>query len=259
MISNTFRYNSGIIRCNGVSFLTGDGSTASGTLKDYHGNDISPDKLKRVTAIHRTDWQGRQLLYPTARTNYIQHSNVNDWPTANFSNCAKYTTLVDGPDGNPASGAIFTGGISGSFRDNPVSVTPGATYTMSYWVKLISGTTTGLRYDVYQNPAATMIIQENYTSDQLDGNWNRISLPFTVPDGVTSIRGYPGRTVGKSDSSSLAVACFGIYDQDGVFIPTTGSTSGVTITDYTLSGSTVNFGETPLPGATCDWTGVARR
>lgn len=257
MLPAALRYNAGLIRANGVPFFTGDGSTDSAMLLDRHGNPISSSKVQRVDAIHRTDWQGRQLLSSAARTNYAVRSDVSDWNTANFIGCTKFAAAVDGPDGAPASGADFTVGSNGSFRDNPYAVTAGSTYTMQFWARLVSGSNEHLVFDVYEGVAANLIARSSYTADLLDGDWHEASLQFTVPSGVTSIRGYPGRSVSATANSSLAIACFGIYDKAGVHIATAGSAR--TLTDYTLSGSTVSFGEAPANDAVCDWAGVARR
>ncbi len=59
---------------------TGNGTqTAFGLLRP---SGILIPNLRALNALHRTDWQGRQLLYPTARTNYFIYSasfNVNSW------------------------------------------------------------------------------------------------------------------------------------------------------------------------------------
>lgn len=261
MLAPSFRYNAGLIRANGTPFFTGDGSTSSAQLVDRHGNPVSSAKLKRVDAIHRTDWQGRQLLYPTARTNVMTQSE--------FPN-GLVDTSTHGGNASAASGLAWNGGIttgiaftsnsasSYAYKNSTLGSTP-ATVTFSCVIKMddggvpvISGiTTTGDCSFVLNNAP-----QSADTIIPLAGGLYRCSRTIAY----TGSNAYVG--VVKYTTQSARTFVVSAYDLKvapalSSYIKT--GTTAATVTDYTLSGSTVNFGQVPASGAVCDWTGVARR
>lgn len=276
MLAPSFRYNAGLIRANGTPFFTGDGSTSSATLLDRHGNPISSDKLKRVDAIHRTDWQGRQLLYPTARTNletWSQDYTNAAWSKTNVSITAAATTA---PDGTVSGQTITESTATGVHRvQQNRSLVSGPIYTISVIAKagsrnwiIVGEDSAGSNAFFNLSSGAVGSVNGGATAAivSLGSGWYRCSVTY-VQSGVTG-RVYMGlSTVGGGGGPSYtgdgisSISAWGfqleLESSPTAYIPTT--STAATVTDYTLSGSTVNFGETPLTGAVCDWTGVARR
>lgn len=242
MISNAFRYNAGIVRFNGTPFFTGDGSTDSAMLLDRHGNPISSEKLKRIDAIHRTDWQGRQLLYPIARTNLCLQSDNPSASSWQFFN---------------VSGAASVVGNTVTFGNNSVdrilcnqSTILSASYTASV---TLSGTGKIRLYVISGDGSSGAPLLITLTATPTRYTFTRLLV--AGPHGEFGIYNYD--LSAGLPSFTLHYAQFEYGAVTTSYIATT--TAPRTITDYTLSGSTVSFGETPASGAVCDWTGVARR
>ena len=243
MISNAFRYNSGIVRFSGTPFFTGDGTTTSAQLIDRHGNPISSSKLEKVSSMHRTDWQGRQLLYPTARTNLcLQSDNPSAAPWA-FYNVSGSANVV---------GNTITFGASSIDRiicgKTAVSAT---TYTASV---TLSGSGS-IRLFIVDGAGSTGApLNIALTSTPTRYVYSRLLLNA---GSLGSFGIYNGSAGAAGVSFTLHYAQFEVGAVSTSYISTT--TSAVTVTDYTLSGSTVNFGETPSDGAILDWDGVSKR
>ena len=279
MISNSFRYNSGIVRYNGTPFFTGDGTTTSTQLVDRHGNPISSDKLMRVDAIHRTDWQGRQLLYPTARTNLVNYSGAlgTTGPTAWQLVTNVQVALNDriGPDGQKSMTHVG-GGTATSSRlqsASAISVDAGAYVIASIY--LVKDSSTFSRLAIYNAQVTAQLgsvtVKWSDLSLNIAGGIARIDL---MPDGIT-YRLQLRINTGTYDSAKMLIypdnSVIGNYiwawgaqleadTPDGLaspYIPT--ADSPVTLTDYTLTGSTVSLGEAPLVDAVLDWDGVSTR
>lgn len=242
MISNAFRYNADLIRANGTPFFTGDGSTSSATLLDRHGNPISSDKLQRVDAIHRTDWQGRQLLYPVPRTNLCLQSDNPSAASWQFFN---------------VSGTASVAGNTVNFGNNSIDriLCDRSTITAGMYTASVTLYGTGkIRLYIISgdgSSGAPLIITLNATPTRY--TYQRVLT--AGPNGEFGIYNYD--LSAGLPSFTMHYAQFESGEVATSYIATT--TAARTVTDYTLSGSDVTFGETPLSGAACDWTGVARR
>ena len=134
--------------------------------------------------------------------------------------------------------------------------------TGPYWNGVIQGLTIGATYDL--QIAARGISGTERVNFHLEGNASNVVQLSTAWQLLRFVGTYTGSGAlvcytGGDIGDGIEFAFPGIYEQGegGVSIPT--DTAPVTLTDYTLSGSTVSFGEAPADGATCDWTGVARR
>lgn len=285
MISPAFRYNAGLIRANGTPFFTGDGSTSTATLLDRHGHPIISSKLKSVDAIHRTDWQGRQLLYPTARTNFLKSSNTPGSVGWNTTNVIFGTTTVTDPSGGVLAQEIIesttsglhmvsqspaTAVVGGSVYELSICVAPAARKFIHMRLGGVSGGDGGAMYDLTALTATPNRAGVSASIQAVPNGFFICRVQTTAnSSGITtfyvmgSLDGtYSGAnpTAYAGDGSTVGFRLFGaqLSQGSGGYIPTT-SAGQATVTDYTLSGSTVNFGEVPDAGATCDWTGVARR
>ena len=81
------RIHSGVV-ATATPFGTPDGVTSAFQLADKYGFPIRANA--NATAMHRTDWQGRQALAATARTNYL--SDSCSFAGVMWENQSNYTT-----------------------------------------------------------------------------------------------------------------------------------------------------------------------
>ena len=129
-------HSSGRLVADNVLWLTG-ALVNSGQLVDAQDNPIS---AAIAPQIFRTDWQGRQLLYRTARTNYILYSDAvggTDWTAQ--SGVVVTLNALTAPDGTLTASLIdlTSAGVgSGIFEGN---TGPFSTNTKSVWLRGYSG------------------------------------------------------------------------------------------------------------------------
>lgn len=267
MISNAFRYNSGIVRFSGTPFFTGDGTTTSAQLVDRHGNPISSSKLEKVSSIHRTDWQGRQLLYPTARTNQMLQSALSSafvltgsgpaCSTGSLAGFGSYATMTF--SSNTGTGLGNRASATASTFSFPANIP----FVVTAWIRLSRALVVGeqiVLQPIGANGLASTTLTPNNSSQFVETFakktiFNGSSSAAIGPDYIATYlsTGITGGSVELDIAYGMATTASDV----GVYISTT--TAARTLTDYTLSGSTVNFGETPLNGAILDWDGVSKR
>lgn len=286
MLAPAFRYNSGIIRFNATPFLDAVGGETSAGLVDRHGNPISASKLKRVDAIHRTDWQGRQLLYPTARTNIFLASELltaNAWVISNALSVTQSTDTY-GTSGIPYFNLQHSStGVTQSLYQVLGAKTAGFEVTVTLAIKG-TATSTQATFGLWgssstwgasdgstakltvldgpgvvaqQSPVALISITGLSTAQDTLISFTRTYATaetcrlYIYPDENTST------TTGAANLVTRVMGSVGSGAQ-GAYIKTP-SNSTATVTDYTLSGATVNFGEAANAGALYDWDGIAVR
>lgn len=263
------QYNGSITRFFGTKFLTAVGGETSGTLIDRHGNPISSSLLKKVSAIHRTNWQGRQLLYASSRTNLAFLTTTmagTGWTTTvSGTGTAPVTTsaYATGPDGNTSAiriqcnlGATPASAESVINWTNTTGLTTGSTYCTSFWI------TSNGAGSVGQNVVFRHVARASYTTVTLTNTWQRVfnanAALNTSPYFEIGLRGGLGITVPTTADFLL----FGVQQEVGS-TPTgtilNATTSPISITDYTMSGSTASFGQAATAGAIYDWDGIAIR
>lgn len=226
-----------------VPFFTGDGETSQAQLVDGKGNPISSDKLRRIDAIHQTDWQGRIALSNQPRTNVAPNSN--DLSAATWITSGTVIPHAGaGPDGGKLW-EIITGGYT--YEYDLVAADGSTNYVASWWYQDIAD---GAAYAVYDQTNSKFIIpQTNYP-----GASGIVSVPFATAATTANIRLYVARP-----SEHLSVANLQIEkgSSRGNYIPT--EDAPVTVTDYTANGSEITFGQPPAKGAILTWSGVASR
>lgn len=259
-----------------TQFGTWNGTATSAQLVDQFGNPVNS---AQPSAIYRTDWQGQQLLYPTPRTNLA-------WPSQQFAAFSASTgvTVSDGylaPDGSSnATLATCTSGNSIHTWYDTSSPTLGTGiiyFSLSvknnsptfYQYSGMSDNSTGV-VSIVQAPNAGAI------SLVVDGTWTNCSIISKVSEanGYTRVTVKATKNAGTTCGLSTALsnsavtrnttfagdgtstyAVFGLEVESavpGVYIPTT--SAPVTLTDFTLNGTTVNLAQAPVSTATTNAT-----
>lgn len=257
---------------NQVNFGTLDGTTTAFTLKDASGNAV---QSATVSSIYRTDWQGRQLLYSTARTNtFYPSNNPGAWLAPTGLTHGPGTATA--PDGT-ATGYSFTEDTStGKHENGSIAQTfaAGVALPFNFFVKRTSGTRNlaltfysgGVQARAHIDLTALTVTDTSDPTASCAGNvtllpsgYAWVQLTPTHPNGG-SIRPYFGLLDGTAnsytgDGTSGLILWGEVAGTVGVYIPTT--SAPVTVTDYTLSGTTVTVGQASPSGATLDWSGTA--
>ena len=228
-------------------FGTWNGTATSAGLVTQYGK--TPNTARAVN-IYRTDWQGRQLLYPTARTNFIGEaipggggfwgSDANTTVTLNAgtapdgsSTATELTISSAGPGGI----YIFPHAVFPAIP-NP----PNGLVTLSLWMMAVgSPCTVGLGCD--QSGGYV----ENHT---LTLSWQRFSTTFdwTGSGDIDVVIDVP--------ASSTIMVQFAQYEVGATATAFYNPGSGLDtpITDYTLTGTTVNLAQAPASTATTNAT-----
>lgn len=264
MISQGVLYNAENVRYHATPWLTGDGSTSSGTLLDRHGNPISSSKLKRVDAIHQTDWQGRQLLYATARTNsFLQSSDMANPSWLTVGSPVRTANAAIAPDGTTSAAKIAASASGSTLSMRDYQNFPAGSYPLQFWlqagiitqVMIFSNATGGGTAAFNLTGAGSVITTTGVTSGvsiTKIGSYYlcKVTLIPTATGGI-GVGNYGSVATGDYFYAWGGMSCGGVY------IPTT--TAAVTVTDYTLTGPSVALGQVPVVGAVLDWDGVAKR
>jgi hypothetical protein len=127
-------------------------------------------------------------LLKWAPHNLLTYSEQFDnaaWVKINGSVTANQTV---GPDGTLSGDNFSASGSFGILRQ-VVTVTPGITYTFSFWAKNVDATAAFYRaYD--QISASDIVSATSYFSQISTDTWTRVLFSFTVPAGCTSAAVY---------------------------------------------------------------------
>ena len=249
-----------------------NGSNTSAQLVDAYGRPISKAS---VSAIHRTDWQGRQLLYPTARTNFIlQSGNLATSPWVLGSNTSLSAASV-GPDGATLDAfAVITspGGLNPFVNQNFIPANTSIAYTI--WIR--GGTVAHGRIQSYDNTANASlsgsasiisgpgtITNSGISPFSFDGlsasQWTQVKITAIAGNLINNVGVYlqpynQSYVLNSGDSVYFSKPQFEYGTTVGSYILTT--TTAATLTDYTLTGTTVNLAQAPAATATTDWDGT---
>lgn len=255
-------------------FWVGDGVTTAFTIMDPSGEAaVNPV----VSTLYRTDWQGKQLMYTTARTNmHVRSQEFNDaaWSPLRASVSPNAITAPDGTltadkliEDNTAANTHFI------LSFNNVVVTNGVTYTSSVyakagarsWVQLQEGQ--GTTAAAYFNLATGAIGTVSGTGSpaatitSIGDGWYRLTLRFTAIGAAARIRLFMatgnGGGVYSGDGTSY-LYLWGAQMEAGStatsYIPTVAA--AVAVTDYSVAVSTATFAQAPLDRALLEWTGI---
>ena len=217
-------------------FGTGNG-TQTGFQLLHGGSPVT--SIVGTPSIYRTDWQGMQQLYATARTNLLLWSGDQ----TNAAWIASNVTVVGGqadPDGGTSAATVTATVANGYIYQN--ATVPNLVHTNSVWIRRKSGTGVVNLFTPGQTP----------TPCALTSSWQRFQVSSLPISGSTLQLGVMFAVAGDSVDVAFAQAEMG--NAATGYIPTT--TAPVTVTDYTLSGTgLVTLASAPVSGATLTWSG----
>lgn len=257
---------SNLIYVNNKTFLLGDGSTSSAVLLDNNGNPVETANLRSVTAVYKTDWQGTYLQSTSARTNLILQSQCSTGFLAQGTTPPTVTNSVTISGQSTTQVAFTTANTATGYagcRATRVttgygaSITSGQQYSLRIMVQLSRPLTGSESLILYWTGATG----SRFVNIDASNSAGYVGAFAAVNDSVTATANgslYPVVYLNHVVTSNLSVYfCAAECEQStatGSYIPTT--TSAATVTDYSISGATVNFGQVPLSGAVCSWSGT---
>jgi phage gp46-like protein len=249
-----------------------DGVQTSFRLVDSQGR---PLQAATVQHMHQTDWQGRQELYPTPRTNLILGSSTiggSGWTLVGRATVGSTDMAPDGT--NTANLLVGVAGFTGYAQSaSAFAVTANTSYAGSIFLK--AGTATSNAIVIFNagvtTTVGTVVIgwannipAITSTAGAITGaaltacsqpGWYKLSYTINTGSNV-SIRELV--YVDRNNTGSSVYAWGSSLGDPGSFIPTT--TSAVTLTDYVVDPSgLVALGQVPPSGSILDWSGSSTR
>ena len=185
--------------------------------------EIDNISVKEYTAnnLARVDYDGTasSLLVEPLRTNLTPYSeDLSQWTLVNGTLTPNATVS---PDGTQNAGKVAFNNTGVDLKKT-ITVVAGQTYTISFYIKLESGT--GLDGRFYDNNNSANIEVYDYTSQIQGTEWSKITRSVTAPIGCTQMQIWL-----LASSSSLVTASFwGAQFEQGSYatsyIPTDGGT-----------------------------------
>ena len=190
-------------------------SATTATVTSVSVKEVTRDNLARVDYTDGTS----SLLVEPMRTNLINYSeDLSQWTIVNGTLTPNATVS---PDGTQNAGKVAFNN-TGLDLKKTITVVAGQTYTISFYIKLESGT--GLDGRFYDNNNSANIEVYDYTSQIQGTEWSKITRSVTAPIGCTQMQIWL-----LASSSSLVTASFwgaqfelGSYPTS--YIPTDGGT-----------------------------------
>lgn len=238
-----------------------------------------------VPALYKTNWQGKQLQYATARTNpLLQSQSIDLWNAPSNLTVTQNTTIA--PDGTLTADTItvIANGTSFAYQNNisNFSSSTSGTHTFSCYVlkgnhfAAVSsdGTSIGIGA-VFDGISGSFVGVTtvgsaigwsllSYSCTSISSNWWRVSITFSHPalPAFGNVGIYPDSTKsliwgGQSIAGDSFVAWGAQIDAGTTatsYIPT--SVSPATVTDYILTNPAhVVFAGAPASGNSLTWDG----
>lgn len=234
-----------------TTFATEATGTDTYTLTD----GVNPVKNPIITSIHQTDWQGRQLLYPTPRTNLLIHSNFEGGiGFATFSGNVNAASGLVWP-GAITTGAAFTSNSAVSYLYNPGPSSGPVNMTFSVIIKMDDGGAPVIKDSNSDSDFMLVLNSGAYAASNiqaLDGGIYRCSAAISVS---TMQNNFGVVKYSTNSARTFVVSAYDLKVSSVLtsYIPTT--STPVTLTDYTLSDNQITLAQVS-DGATLDWTGT---
>lgn len=250
-------------------FAIGDGVTTA-------FNVMNPDGLISdtpvISALYKTDWQGKQLLYTTARTNKILRSQTlqTTWTAAQAS---VVPNLIAAPDGTTTADFIKEDAALNSHDLSQPVLTTAVNHDFSIYVKagtrsaiLLMNLTAavGSYFDVANGALGDLEgapVARSITD--MGGGWYRCSITSLCTAAANDFVIYLADAPTTGAFSYQGDGVSGLYawgahlavtTQGQAYIPTVAV--AVVIVDYSLAGSTLTLDPAPLDRALLAWTGT---
>lgn len=270
-----------------VRFWQSNGSSTSAQLLDAAGIPLTASQMGSVTGLHRTDWQGRQLQYPTPRTNYAKNSQNMLGSGWNVRTETVTTNNAGAPDGSATLNKVvistsntahaqsqdIAGIPNGTLCTLMISVNPaGAPFTTiwladqlasggpAWYIILNSAGKVTYNSGSLTNGAATVVTGLNgmyqvYIQGVITAGTARCAVGFSNT-GTSVIYTYTGNGTDTYSAWGMMLSQGVSINQLGSYIATT--SAAVTVTaDYGVSGNTITFPTAPIAGGIYDWDGSA--
>jgi phage-related protein len=248
-----------------AAFLgTGNGSTAIYTITTPNGT--TPTSVR----VFRNDWQGNQLMYPTARTNMIlQSADVSNGSWGKVRLTATGASIV-APDGTTTGSKLVEDATASASRycNTSAWTATAQPYTFSIFMKAGTRTIGWLSLDgtnaVWFDLSGGTVTSQNAgcvgTIKSVGSGWYKCTITQLQTSGAKNALVGPAAVSGSyvytGDGASYLYTWGGQVEAGPLstsYLATT--TVAATITDYTLAGSTVTFYTYPLTGAALTWSG----
>lgn len=246
-------------------FAIGDGVTVAFTVKNPDGN-VSNTPV--ISALYKTDWQGKQLLYSTARTNLVGNALFDgggaaptSWPQVVGSGSS---TPVASTSGGPGTAYLQVAAAQRPFfvyGTDPI-VAANSTYCWSVLIESASGSATAADFiALTDGPAGSSlswpVCSANPTglaTGVVQAGVLKLLITTVGAAGTVGARlglGVQGATTGTIQFSHPQ---FERASDRSSWIST--GAAGTTVTDYSLAGSTLTLTPAPLDRALLAWTGT---
>ena len=252
------------------AFGTWNGTATSANLVNALG--VVPHTARAVN-IYRTDWQGRQLLYPTARTNYYLNSN-----TMSSTGGIAGATITSGAASPIASVEAFTltaasadfggiarfydslAGVNGSFaavvkagtaayaglRVCSAAASGAGSYNFVNLSTLAVNNSVVFGFPLTATSLASGYILLRQSGFIPVGDSGVVDIAITDNTGNTEVSTLGGQTLIFCAPELETTLVGGSYIETG--------SSAATLTDYTLSGTTVTLAQAPASTAVTNAT-----
>jgi len=232
-----------------------------------------------VDGIYRTDWQGRNLAYQTARTNkarWAQQPTQSVWTMTNMSGTANNAAA---PDGSMTATLLTENAFTASNASlvQAVTITPGSPIWISMFFKMAAdmpivgfyfdGVDERVAFNIQTGAVVTSPLPNTQAEIHDMGNgWYRCAIGFIPfgPDPTSDIHietyASDGTLIHDGSNSRSFYAWGADFKQDGPSAPLTPyiqtSVGTVTVTDVTVNGTACTFRPAPVNGAILEWIGT---